>query len=88
MQIPLFNLYHSPPYPHRYPGLSVTAVGARRGLLVGLPSVEEDVGLIGVHHEGQFIELTPWVGDVDWDVEPWGKWWVHLMTAVFVVVCV
>ncbi len=29
----------------------MTAVGARRALLVGLPGVEEDVGMICVHHE-------------------------------------
>ena len=59
----------------RQPGLSVTAVGARRGLLVGVPGVEEDVGMVGVHTSGgEFIELTPWLGDVEWDVATWGKW--------------
>lgn len=44
-----------------YPGLSVTAVGARRGLVLGVQGVEEDVGLIGVHLEnGDFVEMVPW----------------------------
>ena len=60
----------------RLPGLSVTAVGARRGLVLGLPGLEEDVGLIGVHWQGRFIELVPWSAEVEWQVEPWGKWWV------------
>ena len=34
------------------PGASVTAVGALRGLL-GVPGVEENVGLIGIHHRGR-----------------------------------
>ena len=57
----------------RHDGLTLTAVGARRGLLVGLLGVGEDVGLIGMYHEGTFVKLTPWVGDVEWDVEPWGR---------------
>ncbi|GAX74585.1 hypothetical protein CEUSTIGMA_g2033.t1 [Chlamydomonas eustigma] len=62
------------------PGLSLTAVGARRALALGLPGIEEDVGLIGVHlpgSNGQFIELVPWKGSVDWDVDPWGRWRIH-----------
>jgi tocopherol cyclase len=57
-----------------YPGLSVTAVGARRGLL-GVPGLEEDVGMVGVHLPGgEFLELTPWRGDVEWDADVWGRW--------------
>eukprot|EP00798_Chlamydomonas_sp_ICE-L_P022636 gene22637-29780_t len=59
------------------PDLSVTAVGARRGLLLGVPGVEEDVGMIGIHYNGDFIELVPWTGDVSWDVAPWGKWTIR-----------
>lgn len=58
-----------------YPGLSVTAVGARRGLVLGVQGVEEDVGLIGVHLEnGDFVEMVPWNSDLKWDVDPWGRW--------------
>lgn len=56
------------------PGLSVTAVGARRGLL-GVPGLEEDVGMVGIHLPGgSFIELTPWTGDVEWSADAWGRW--------------
>jgi tocopherol cyclase len=34
------------------PGTSVTAVGALRGLL-GVPGVEENVGMVGIHHRGR-----------------------------------
>ena len=37
--------------------------GARRGLLQ-LPGVEEDVGMVGIHWQGRFIELVPWRGEV------------------------
>jgi tocopherol cyclase len=46
--------------------------GAKRGIL-NLPGVKEDVGLIGVHFRGQFVELVPWNGSVSWDVAPWGR---------------
>ena len=29
-----------------------------------LPGVEEDVGMIGIHWRGQFIEMVPWNGEV------------------------
>lgn len=58
------------------PGLSLTAVGARRALLVGVQGVEEDVGLIGVHLPGgEFVEMVPWNSELEWDVDPWGRWW-------------
>ena len=60
--------------------------GARRGILK-LPGVEEDVGLIGIHWQGKFIELVPWNAEVSWEVEPWGRWKVsnsdHLLTHLF-----
>ena len=52
------------------PDLAVTGAFAKR---VALGS-EENVGLIGVHHDGDFIEATPANGSVSWDVEPWGRW--------------
>ena len=71
-------------------GLSLTAVGARRGLAPTLPVVgamlgEEDVGMIGIHIPAQiskdgkaiFLELVPWEGEVEWTVEPWGQWWIR-----------
>lgn len=53
--------------------IALTTVGARRGILK-LPGVEEDVGLIGIHWKGEFIELVPWNASVNWDVQPWGTW--------------
>ena len=43
--------------------------GARRGLL-NLPGVEEDVGMVGIHWRGRFIELVPWTGEVQVCVRP------------------
>ena len=37
--------------------------GARRGLLQ-LPGVEEDVGMVGIHYRGEFLEMVPWTGEV------------------------
>ena len=54
-------------------GTSVTTVGARRGLL-NLPGVQEDVGLIGIHHQGKFYELSPKDSTVSWNVDSWGRW--------------
>ncbi|KAF6251155.1 tocopherol cyclase-domain-containing protein [Scenedesmus sp. NREL 46B-D3] len=60
------------------PGLSVTAVGARRQLLLGVQGVEEDVGMLGVHlPDGAFLELVPWAGEVEWSADPWGRWWLR-----------
>ena len=55
---------------------ALTAVGARRLLPTppGLPPQWEDVGMIGLHVGGSFFECVPWVGDVGWEVEPWGSW--------------
>eukprot|EP00878_Enallax_costatus_P029304 GHUV01031756.1.p1 GENE.GHUV01031756.1~~GHUV01031756.1.p1 ORF type:complete len:461 (+),score=103.09 GHUV01031756.1:601-1983(+) len=59
------------------PGLSVTAVGARRQLVLGLQGVEEDVGMLGIHlPDGTFLELVPWAGEVEWSADPWGRWWI------------
>ena len=58
------------------PGTSVTAVGAERGLMQ-IPGVLENVGLIGIHHEGQFYELNIKDGNVRWSVAPWGKWHIE-----------
>ena len=52
------------------------AAGARRGIL-NIPGVEEDVGLIGIHWQGKFIELVPWNAAVSWEIAPWGQWKVR-----------
>ncbi|PRW18397.1 tocopherol cyclase [Chlorella sorokiniana] len=62
------------------PGTSVTAVGALRGLL-GVPGVEENVGMIGIHHRGRFYEFLPNNGSLSWDVDTWGRWRISARTA-------
>ena len=52
------------------------AAGARRGIL-NIPGLEEDVGLIGIHWQGKFIELVPWTAAVSWEIAPWGQWKVR-----------
>ncbi|KAL4432855.1 hypothetical protein ABPG77_008181 [Micractinium sp. CCAP 211/92] len=64
------------------PGTSVTAVGALRGLL-GVPGVEENVGMIGIHHRGRFYEFLPNTGSISWDVDPWGRWVIRGRTAEY-----
>eukprot|EP00892_Ulva_mutabilis_P012116 jgi/Ulvmu1/9277/UM050_0026.1 len=56
-----------------HPHLAVTAVAAVRDLF-NSPGVQEEVGLIGVHHEGRFYDLGVARGRVRWSVDPWGKW--------------
>ena len=52
---------------------ALTAVGSTRGL-GGLPGIEEEVGMVGLHWNARFFELVPWRGTVDWAVAPWGDW--------------
>lgn len=41
----------------------------------GVQGVEEDVGMLGVHlPDGEFVELVPWAGQVEWEADPWGRW--------------
>ncbi len=54
-------------------------VGARRGIL-NLPGVREDVGVIGIHHDGQFINIVPAGGPLRWDVSPWGRHAMRMFT--------
>ena len=60
------------------------AAGARRGIL-NIPGVEEDVGLIGIHWQGKFIELVPWNSAVSWEIAPWGQWKVSPYDCVSLV---
>ena len=52
------------------PDLSVTAVGGVREVLVW----KEDVGLIGIHYQGQFYEFISTETAFTWAVDPWGYW--------------
>jgi len=52
------------------PGLSITAAGGVRDVLTW----QEDVGLIGIHHNDQFYEFLSVKTKFTWTVEPWGYW--------------
>ena len=51
--------------------LSVTAGGGTRKIPLGQT---ESLGMVSVHHKGVFYEATPWLGDMEWHISPWGYW--------------
>lgn len=54
--------------------LTLTAGGGIRKLsLFGLKRTE-DLGMIGIHYNGTFYENVPWTGEMEWDIDPWGRW--------------
>lgn len=55
------------------PNLSITAVGGVREVLV----LKEDVGLVGIHYQGQFFEFFSTKTHFSWTVEPWGYWQIE-----------
>eukprot|EP00956_Cyclotella_meneghiniana_P043466 scaffold271531_cov99-Cyclotella_meneghiniana.AAC.2 len=59
-----------------YPDLALTAGGGIRQLPFSfLPGKKtETLGLIGIHFNGTFWEIVPWMGDMNWKVWPWGRW--------------
>lgn len=36
--------------------------------------MDEEVGMVGLHWGEKFLAFTPWEGDVQWEVDPWGRW--------------
>lgn len=56
---------------HDYQQLSVTAGGGIRKIPFGK---EEALGMVSVHYNGTFYEAVPWAGEMEWEVEKWGKW--------------
>ena len=52
------------------PGLSITAAGGVRDVL----GLKENVGLIGIHYQGQFYEFISTKTTFTWTVDPWGYW--------------
>eukprot|EP00955_Chlamydomonas_euryale_P102566 365428-Chlamydomonas_euryale.AAC.23 len=86
---PHASTLHTPVWNRRCPGLSITAVGARRALVIGLPGIEEDVGLIGIHlpNGGPFVELVPWTGNVEWSIDPWGRWYAMCARSRCLALC-
>ncbi|WP_228059773.1 tocopherol cyclase family protein [Plectonema radiosum] len=55
------------------PDLALTAGGGRRGVLWWM----ESVAMVGLHYQGKFYEFVPWNSQVNWNIEPWGKWQMH-----------
>jgi tocopherol cyclase len=53
-----------------HPSLAITAAGGVREVLLW----QEDVGLIGIHYQGQFYEFLSTKGALTWAVDPWGYW--------------
>ncbi|MGD1905095.1 MAG: tocopherol cyclase family protein [Leptolyngbyaceae cyanobacterium] len=53
-----------------YPDLTLTAAGGKRQVF----SQTETVGLIGLHHQGRFIDLSSLNAQLCWQVSPWGSW--------------
>lgn len=52
------------------PDLALTAGGGRRGVLWWL----ESVAMVGIHYQGQFYEFVPWNSQINWQIQPWGRW--------------
>ena len=54
------------------PGVALTAAGGTREVL----GKQENVGLVGVHHQGRFYEFLSTKTRLTWVVDPWGYWHV------------
>jgi tocopherol cyclase len=52
------------------PDLALTAGGGSRQVLWWM----EEVALICFHYRGKFYEFVPWNAQVNWQIQPWGKW--------------
>ncbi|MGP1372555.1 MAG: tocopherol cyclase family protein [Almyronema sp.] len=63
------------------PDLALTAGGGRRQVLGWM----EAVAMVGIHYQGQFYEFVPWNGQVSWQIEPWGHWYMQAETAEYQV---
>ncbi|HIK44807.1 MAG TPA: tocopherol cyclase family protein [Leptolyngbyaceae cyanobacterium M65_K2018_010] len=61
--------------------LALTAGGGRRRVLTWM----EEVGMVGVHFQGQFYEFVPWNAALSWHIEPWGYWFVQAERPDYVV---
>lgn len=59
--------------------LALTAGGGIRQVLWW----QEEVGLIGIHHQGKFYEFAPWNSQVSWQIKPWGKWHMQAVSSEF-----
>ena len=61
--------------------LALTAGGGIRQVLWW----EEEVALIGIHHQGKFYEFAPWNARVSWRIEPWANWQMQAVSSEFEV---
>jgi tocopherol cyclase len=52
------------------PDLALTAGGGRRRVLWWM----ESVAMIGLHYQGKFYEFVPWNSQIEWIIQPWGRW--------------
>jgi tocopherol cyclase len=62
--------------------LALTAGGGIRQVLWW----QEEVALIGIHHQGKFYEFAPWNSQVSWQIDPWGKWQLQGKSANYQVI--
>lgn len=61
------------------PDLALTAGGGRRGVLWWM----ESVAMIGLHYQGKFYEFVPWNSEVQWEIQPWGRWQMQARNSEF-----
>jgi tocopherol cyclase len=59
--------------------LALTAGGGKRGVLWWM----ESVAMICLHYQGKFYEFVPWNSQVNWDVDPWGRWKMQARNSQF-----
>ncbi|XP_054797273.1 tocopherol cyclase, chloroplastic-like isoform X2 [Prosopis cineraria] len=55
--------------------IALTAAGGLRQI-PALTENFENAALIGVHYGGIFYEFVPWNGVVNWEIAPWGYWFM------------
>jgi tocopherol cyclase len=63
------------------PDLALTAGGGRRGVLWWM----ESVAMIGLHYQGKFYGFMPWNSQVNWEIDPWGRWHMQAHNQQFAV---
>jgi tocopherol cyclase len=64
--------------------LALTAGGGIRQVLWW----PEEVALIGIHYRGKFYEFAPWNSQVNWQIQPWGRWQMQAVNQNFEVILI
>ncbi|KAL6532965.1 Tocopherol cyclase, chloroplastic [Orobanche gracilis] len=64
--------------------IALTAAGGLRQI-PGITETFENAALIGVHYGGKFYEFVPWNGFVNWEVTPWGYWFMSADNGSYLV---